>query len=76
MDEKHSVIARRFAAHIATLTIVASAPLWLASPAQARGLVAAYSFNEGTGTTVADLSGNGNTGTISGATWTSTGKYG
>ncbi len=38
--------------------------------------VAAYSFNEGTGTTVADLSGNGNTGTISNATWTTSGKYG
>jgi fibronectin type 3 domain-containing protein len=44
-------------------------------PAQTTGLVAAYSFNEGTGTTVTDLSGNNNTGTISGATWT-TGKYG
>ena len=37
--------------------------------------MAAYSFDEGTGTTVADSSGNGNTGTISNATWT-TGKYG
>src|SRR5262245_47762413 len=33
-------------------------------------LVAAYSFSEGTGTTVADLSGNGNGGTIANATWT------
>jgi hypothetical protein len=32
------------------------------------GLVAAYSFDESTGTTVADASGNGNTGTVSGAT--------
>src|SRR6185295_18245674 len=40
------------------------------------GLVAAYTFNEGTGTTVSDLSGNGNTGTISGATWTTSGKFG
>ncbi|HJV66231.1 MAG TPA: Ig-like domain-containing protein [Geomonas sp.] len=39
------------------------------------GLVAAYSFNEGTGTTVADKSGNGNNGTLSNTTWT-TGKYG
>ena len=38
-------------------------------------LVAAYSFDEGTGATVTDASGNGNTGAISGATW-STGKYG
>ena len=41
-----------------------------------QGLVAAYSFNEGTGTTVADASGTGNTGTISGATWTASGKFG
>ena len=40
------------------------------------GLVAAYSFSEGTGTTVADASGNGNTGTIVNATWTTSGKYG
>lgn len=39
-------------------------------------LVAAYSFKEGTGTTVTDGSGNGNTGTISNATWTSAGKFG
>jgi hypothetical protein len=40
------------------------------------GLIAAYSFSEGTGTTVADLSGKGHTGTISNATWTTSGKYG
>jgi hypothetical protein len=34
------------------------------------GLVAAYGFNEGIGPTVGDASGNGNTGTIAGATWT------
>src|SRR5947207_8121696 len=39
-------------------------------------LVAAYSFAEGAGTTVADLSGHGNTGTITNATWTTAGKYG
>ena len=40
------------------------------------GLVAAYAFDEGTGTTVADASGHSLTGTISGATWTTGGKYG
>jgi chitodextrinase len=44
--------------------------------AASSGLVAAYSFNEGSGTTVNDASGNGNSGTISGATWTTAGKYG
>ena len=42
----------------------------------AAGLVAAYGFNEGAGATVADASGNGNTGTISNAGWTAGGKYG
>ena len=40
------------------------------------GLVAAYSFDERTGTTVADASGHGNKGTISKANWTSTAKHG
>jgi hypothetical protein len=40
----------------------------------AQGLVASYSFDEGSGTILSDSSGNGNNGTITGATWT-TGKY-
>jgi hypothetical protein len=40
------------------------------------GLVAAYGFSEGAGATVADLTGNGNDGVVSGATWTSAGRYG
>jgi len=41
------------------------------------GLVAAYTFNEGTGTTVADVSGNNNAGTLgSGVTWSAQGKFG
>ena len=40
------------------------------------GLVAAYSFDEGGGTTATDLSGNGNTGTVTNATWTSASKFG
>src|SRR5664279_2433828 len=40
------------------------------------GLVAAYGFNEGSGAAVADVSGNGLTGKIVGATWTTAGKYG
>ena len=38
------------------------------------GLVAAYAFDEGSGTSVADASGNGNTGTIANATWSSDGQ--
>jgi hypothetical protein len=40
------------------------------------GLVAAYNFNQGTGTMVPDASGTGNDGTISGAAWSVLGKYG
>ena len=39
------------------------------------GLVAAYGFDEPSGTTVADASGTGNTGTISGATRSTTAKF-
>lgn len=40
------------------------------------GLVAAYGFNEGSGTTTSDASGGGQTGSISGATWSAAGKNG
>ena len=40
------------------------------------GLVAAYGFNEGTGTVTAAASANANNGTISGATWNATGRFG
>ena len=47
----------------------------VAQPATA-GLVAAYGFNEGSGSSVSDASGNGRTGAISGATWSTQGKFG
>jgi Concanavalin A-like lectin/glucanases superfamily/Galactose oxidase-like, Early set domain/Bacterial Ig domain len=64
----------------------ATAALWilaafvlLACPfkaaAQAPGLVVAYGFNEGSGTTVTDSSGSNNAGTITGATWAQ-GRFG
>jgi hypothetical protein len=40
------------------------------------GLVAAYNFDEGTGTVLNDRSGSGNPGTISGAVWTASGHTG
>ena len=39
-------------------------------------LVGAYSFDAGTGSTLADASGLGNAGAISGATWTAAGRNG
>lgn len=40
------------------------------------GLVGYWKLDEGTGTTATDSSGGGNNGTISGATWTGSGKFG
>ena len=47
-----------------------------ASTASSSGLVAAYSFNDGSGPTAADVSGNGHPGTLTGASWTNSGRYG
>jgi hypothetical protein len=53
------------------LTVNAGGP-----PPAPSGLVAAYSFNEGSGTTLIDRTGLGRTGTVSGATWSSAGRNG
>jgi chitodextrinase len=42
----------------------------------AAGLVAAYNFDQGGSSVLTDVSGNGNNGTISNASWVSTGKFG
>jgi chitodextrinase len=47
-----------------------------AAPPPPPGLVGAWAFNEGSGTTAADASGNGNVGTITGAQWTTQGRFG
>jgi len=39
------------------------------------GLVAAYSFEDGSGMTVADASGSGNESALVGATWASAGRF-
>jgi len=62
-------------------TLVIAALLGSLTPArpaaaQNPGLVAAYGFAEGAGTTVVDSSGNNNTGIINGATWTTAGQFG
>ena len=68
-----TAVARDGAGHQTT-----SAPVdvTINNPPAPSGLVAAYSFNEGTGTSVAGASGNGNVGAIANATWATTGKYG
>src|SRR6185503_15223008 len=61
----------------AFLALVASTTI-LASTARGQaGLVAAYGFNETSGTTTADASGGNNTGTLgSGVTRTTSGRFG
>jgi hypothetical protein len=67
---------------VALLVVCSAAVLGLAGAsnfgahAAPTGLVAAYSFDAGSGTTVKDDSGHGNTGTISGAAWSSSGYHG
>ncbi|MBI3464375.1 MAG: PKD domain-containing protein [Planctomycetes bacterium] len=46
------------------------------TPAPPSGPVAAYGFNAGSGAVLTDESGNGHTGTISGAAWNSGGRFG
>lgn len=63
------------AAH--TIVTPAAATTYTATYAQTpAGLVAAYSFDAGSGTTAVDSSGNGNAGTLSGAAWSQGGRYG
>jgi glucose/arabinose dehydrogenase/PKD repeat protein len=48
-----------------------------AGPARAApGLVAAYGFDQGSGTAVTDSSGTGNNGSTSGTTWNAAGRFG
>lgn len=49
--------------------------LWVTVAPPPTGLVLSYNFNAGSGTIISDSSGAGNNGAISGATWTTAGKY-
>ena len=76
-----SVVARIGAAPSVALAGAVAATAFVlisgsATPAATPGLVAAFSFDEGSGSTVADLSGNGNNGTVANTTWAAAGKYG
>src|SRR5439155_645943 len=63
---RYRVRAADAAGNVSGYSEVASATT-LSPPPQPAGLVAAYGFNEGSGTTVTDSSGNNNAGTIGGA---------
>src|ERR1041384_123654 len=73
--ERTNLVAmvRRCLLVVGTLVSISVFPVALQAQS---GLVAAWNFNEGTGTTVADASGNNNVGTITGATWSTLGRYG
>jgi glucose/arabinose dehydrogenase len=58
------------AAPVVTVTVDNTAP------PLPQGLVAAYSFDEGSGGVAGDATGKGHVGTIAGATWTAAGKFG
>jgi hypothetical protein len=73
--------------YTATVTVTATTPGATGSPKTiavtlnvvppaSSGLVGAWGFNEASGGTVTDASGNGNTGTIANATRTTSGKFG
>jgi hypothetical protein len=61
---------------VVLLLAVVGQPLAATEAAGGPTPVAAFSFNEGAGTSVADASGTGNTGSLQGASWTTQGKYG
>src|SRR4030095_943456 len=70
---RYQVRATDAAGNLSGYSNIASATTPAGSPA---GLVAAYGFDEGTGSTTADASGNGNIGAITNATWTTSGQFG
>ena len=72
----YRVRARDTGNQVGPYSSVASATTGAAPPPPSATLVAAYAFDEGSGTSVADLSGNGNGGALQGASWTTSGKFG
>jgi glucose/arabinose dehydrogenase/PKD repeat protein len=64
------MLQRTLARLTCAITVALSFTLLAVSPAgAAQGLVAAYAFDEGFGTSVADASGTGNAGVASGTSW-------
>jgi hypothetical protein len=61
---------------IPALDVSAKTTVTVTAPPLAGGLIAAFGFEEGSGETAGDSSGAGNSGTISGATWTTSGRFG
>ena len=68
-----TAVARDLAGNVATATAV---PVTISNTGPPPGLVAAYGFDEGSGTTTADQSGNGGSGTLTNTSWAATGRFG
>ena len=60
----------------AVISAPSTATLTVDAASASAGLVAAYSFDETSGSTIVDLSGNNNTGSLQGATRTAQGRFG
>src|ERR687889_700399 len=75
MRSAAAVVAIRLFCPLILLLLVAGSSVASGAPSSS-GLVAAYSFDAGSGLMLADVSGRGNTGAIAGARWTETGKSG
>ena len=69
---RYQVRAVDAAGNLSPYTSIAEATT-TATPA---GLVGAWAFGEGSGTTSVDASGNNNTATLQGASWSTAGRYG
>ena len=68
-----TAVARDSSGQITTSTPIT---VTVSNAAPTAGLVAAYGFNAGSGSTAADSSAAGNTGSVSGASWNAAGRYG
>ena len=78
--ERITAIPRRLVLVVFAAALAAVALNWEAAGLRIghaqSGLVAAYNFDEGAGSTAADSSGLGNNGVVASATWAAAGKYG
>ena len=71
-----TAVARDTAGQTTTSTAITVTVSNSAGPPLGLGLVAAYGFDAGSGSTVADSSGKGNVGSISGPVWSGAGRFG
>jgi len=70
---KHRALCRSLVYVIVFLAALATIGI---TNVQAASGTAVYGFNEGSGNTTVDASGNGNMGTLAGPSWTTAGRYG